>query len=609
MKKNFTAKQLREMWLKFYEDKGHTIIPSASVIPENDPSVLFTTAGMHPLVPYLLGEKHPAGKRLCNVQKCIRTGDIDEVGDKSHLTFFEMMGNWSLGDYFKKDKVAWSYEFLTKCLGLQTHEFVVTCFAGDENAPRDTETAALWESHGVPKDRIFFLPKEDNWWEINRGPCGPDSEMFIDNGKDKCSPKCNPSCNCGKYVEIGNDVYMQYNKIGDTEYIPAKQKNVDTGFGLERNLIILNGANSIFATASFEDALKKLEQLSGKKYNDEGDEHTRSFRVVADHIRTAVAIIGDEKGIAPSNTGAGYVLRRLIRKSIRHCMKLGIEKGKLGELARIYCNYFKDVYPEFKRNEAKIITELNNEEEKFLKTVAAGEKEFEKVVNGLERKNEFMRKSNPKYKEEKEINGKMAFRLYDTFGFPVELTEEMAKERGYTVDMQGYEKAAREHQELARTTSAGQFKGGLAADGGENTVRLHTATHLLQAALQKIVSPDIHQRGSNITSERLRFDFNCDHKLTPEELKKVEDYVNDIIQKDVPVVCQEMSLEEAKKSGAMGIFESKYGDRVKVYRAGEFSQEICGGPHVKSTGEIGSFKIIKEEASSSGVRRIKAIVG
>ncbi len=596
------------MWLKFYENKGHKIIQSASVIPENDPSVLFTTAGMHPLVPYLLGESHPAGKRLCDVQKCIRTGDIDEVGDKSHLTFFEMLGNWSLGDYFKEEKVAWSYEFLTKCLGLKPEEFAVTCFAGDENSPRDNETAALWEKQGVSKDRIFFLPKSDNWWEINRGPCGPDSEMFIDTGKPKCCPECNPSCSCGKYIEIGNDVYMQYNKIGDTEYIPAKQKNVDTGFGLERNLIVLNGASSVYATESFEDAMKEIEKLSGKKYDDNGDENTRSFRIIADHVRAATAIIGDEKGIAPSNTGAGYVLRRLIRKAIRHCMKLGIERGHLGDIASVYCDFFKDVYPEFMKNKDKIVNELNMEEEKFMKTVVAGEKEFEKVINGLDRKNEFMKKSNPNYVEEKVINGKTAFRLYETFGFPVELTVEMAEEKGYSVDMEGYEAAFKEHQELARTASAGQFKGGLAADGGERTTRMHTATHLLQAGLRKFVSSDIHQMGSNITTERLRFDFNCDHKLTDEEKQKVEDYVNMIIKEKVPVVCEEMSLDEAKSSGAMGIFESKYGDRVKVYTIGEYSKEICGGPHAKNTEELGSFKILKEEASSSGVRRIKATI-
>jgi len=606
MNKNFTAKQLREMWLKFYEDRGHKVIPSASIIPENDPSVLFTTAGMHPLVPYLLGEKHPAGKRLCNVQKCIRTGDIDEVGDNSHLTFFEMLGNWSLGDYFKKEKVSWSYEFLIKCLGLKTNEFAVTCFAGDENSPQDMETAELWEKQGVPKDRIFFLPKSDNWWEINRGPCGPDSEIFIDTGKPKCCPECNPSCHCGKYIEIGNDVYMQYNKVEDTEYIPAKQKNVDTGFGLERNLIVLNGANSVFVTEPFEEAMKVIEKLSDKKYNDDGDKYTRSFRIVADHVRAATAIIGDEKGINPSNTGAGYVLRRLIRKAIRHCMKLDIEHGHLGELAVVYCNFFKDFYPEFEKNKNRIVDELNKEEERFLKTVKAGEKEFDKVINGLEKKNEFMKKSDPNYVHDKTITGKSAFRLYDTFGFPVELTVEMAKEIGYSVDIKGYEEAFKKHQELARTASAGQFKGGLAADGGEKTARLHTATHLLLAGLRKFVSPDINQMGSNITTERLRFDFNCDHKLTDEEIKNVEDYVNKIIKENVPVVCEEMTLDDAKKKGAIGIFESKYGDRVKVYSIGEYDKQICGGPHAKKTGELGWFKIIKEESSSSGVRRIKA---
>ena len=606
--KKFTSKQLKNMWLTFYQSKGHKVIKSASVLPENDPSSLFTTAGMQPLVPYLLGEKHAMGTRLTDVQKCIRTGDIDEVGDNFHLTFFEMMGNWSLGDYFKKEKVAWSYEFLTspEYLGLSKNQIAVTCFEGNEYAPKDTETYNLWKEQGVPEDRIFFLPKSENWWELNRGPCGPDSEMFLDTGKPKCCEECSPACDCGKYMEIGNDVYMQYNRISDTDYVPAKQKNVDTGFGVERCLVVLNGANSVFVTDVFEDAMKKIEELSGKVYNDLGDEFTSSFRIVADHVRSAVVILGDEKGIVPSNTGAGYVLRRLIRRAIRHAKKLDIQDGKLIELAKVYSNYFADFYPEIKANEEKILNELSLEEEKFLKTLNQGIKEFEKVVSGIERHIEFAKNNNQDIPS-KIINGKSAFRLYDTFGFPIEFTKEMAEERGFSVDMEGFKKASQEHQELARTTSAGSFKGGL-VDNSEQTTRLHTATHLLQAGLQNIVSKDIRQKGSNITEERLRFDFNCDHKLSSEEIAKVEEFVNNAIKDEIDVICEEMSVEQAKSKGALGVFDSKYGEKVKVYTIGNVSKEICGGPHVKNTKELHHFKIVKEESSSSGIRRIKAIL-
>lgn len=606
--KKFTSKELREMWFEFYRSKGHKIIKSASVLPENDPSSLFTTAGMQPLVPYLLGEKHPMGTRLADVQKCIRTGDIDEVGDKYHLTFFEMMGNWSLGDYFKKEKVAWSFEFLTspKYLGLDINQIAVTCFEGDENSPRDDETFNLWKEQGVPEQNIYFLPKSENWWEIYRGPCGPDSEMFLDTGKQKCCDSCSPACSCGKFMEIGNDVYMQYNKIGDNEYIPATQKNVDTGFGIERSLLIFNKLNSVYQTEVFTGALEKIEELSGLKYNDDEDEYTKSFRIVADHIRSATVILGDEKGISPSNTGAGYILRRLIRRAIRHAQRLNIQSGKLSEIAKVYCDYFVEFYPEFKVNEDKIVNELNIEEAKFLKTLSQGIKEFDKVISGIEKHISFATNSGGQIPNRK-ISGKAAFRLYDTFGFPIEFTCEMAEERGFSVDIEGFDKAFIEHQELARTTSAGSFKGGL-ADDSENTARLHTATHLLQAALQKIVSADIRQKGSNINAERLRFDFNCDHKLTAEELKSVEDFVNDAISKEIDVICEEMTLEDAKKEGALGVFDSKYGEMVKVYTIGDVSKEICGGPHAKNTKELNHFKIVKEESSSSGVRRIKAIL-
>ena len=606
--KTFTSQLLRSLWLKFYQSKGHKIIKSASVLPENDPTSLFTTAGMQPLVPYLLGEKHPMGTRLTDIQKCIRTGDIDEVGDNYHLTFFEMMGNWSLGDYFKDEKVAWSFEFLTSpdYLGLKLDQIAVTCFEGNENAPRDEQTYALWHKMGVPKDRIYFLPKSENWWELNRGPCGPDSEMFLDTGKPKCSPNCSPACSCGKFMEIGNDVYMQYNRVGDNEYIPAVQKNVDTGFGIERSLLVLNGLNSVYQTDFFTDALAKIEELSNKKYNDNGDEWTASFRIIADHVRAITMILGDEKAIKPSNVGAGYVLRRLIRRSIRHAKKLGMPAFSLGEVAKVYCNFFADIYEELKQNEASILEELRLEEERFEKMLTLGTKEFEKVVNGVLRHIEFASKQGGEIPQ-KVINGKSAFRLYDTFGFPIEFTREMATECGFTVDEEGFKQAYKEHQELARTTSAGSFKGGL-ADNSEQTARLHTATHLMQAGLQKCVDSSIRQKGSNITPERLRFDFNCDHKLTEEEIKNVENYVNEAIKAGVDVVCEEMTVDEAKAQGALGVFDSKYGEKVKVYTMGKYSKEICGGPHAKNTSELHHFKIIKEESSSAGIRRIKAII-
>lgn len=605
-----TRRQLIDKWFEFFESKNHVKIPSASLIPENDPSVLFTTAGMHPLVPYLLGQPHPKGKRLCDVQKCIRTGDIDEVGDNCHLTFFEMMGNWSLGDYFKQEKVRWSYEFLTspKYLNLGKDGFAVTCFAGNDIVEKDNETASLWAECGVSKDRIYFLPKSENWWEINRGPCGPDSEMFLDTGKPKCSDSCSPACNCGKFMEIGNDVYMQYNRIGDNEYIPATQRNVDTGFGVERCLVVLNQEKSVYvASESFKKALKLLEDLSGKTYNDDGDEYTRAFRIICDHLRASTFILGDEKGIVPSNVGQGYILRRLIRRSIRHMRALGISAGHLGEIATTYIDYFEEDYPELKDNRDKIISELNKEEEKFLKTVEAGTKEFEKVIDGIVKKNSFMKQNNPDYVEEKQINGKSAFRLFDTFGFPIEMTVEMANERGYEVDVNGFNEAYKQHQELARTTSAGAFKGGLADDSVETT-RLHTACHLLLANLRKKFGSHIEQKGSNITSERLRFDFNFDRKLTEEEVKEIETSVNDAISKEIPVERLEMTFDEAKAQGGYGIHKADGNEKVSVYKIGDVDFQICGGPHVNNTKELVKFKISKQEAVSAGVRRIKAVL-
>ena len=593
--KKLTSESLRQLYLNFFKEKGHKIIPSASLIPENDPSVLFTTAGMHPLVPYLLGEKHPEGTRLTDVQKCVRTGDIEDVGDPSHCTFFEMLGNWSLGDYFKKEMISWSFEFLTseKYLGIPIEKLAVTVFEGDEDAERDTESASYWEEAGIPKDRIFYLPKKHNWWIAgNVGPCGPDTEMFIDRGTPKCSENCSPACSCGKYLEIWNDVFMQFEKKADGTYEKLKQKNVDTGMGLERTLSILNGVPTVYDTDVFDGAKAQIEELSGKKYG-ESEEVTKAFRIILDHVRTATFMLGDVKGISPSNVDQGYVLRRVIRRAVRYGRQLGIEQGKLSTIAVKYVEKYKDVYPELNDNKNRIIDELNKEEDKFSKTLTEGLKEFNKVIT---------------YIKGDVFPGKTAFRLFDTFGFPIEITTELASEKGFTVDVKGYEEAYKAHQEKSHAGSEQKFKGGL-AEQNEVTARLHTATHLLNAALKVVLNDEnINQRGSNITVERLRFDFSFDRKLTPEELKAVEDKVNEAIKANVPVVMEEMSLEDAKNSGAVGVFTQKYGDRVKVYTMGSYSKEICGGPHAKTTGELGTFKIKKEEASSAGVRRIKAVL-
>ena len=593
--KTLTSDELRSLYLEFFKSKGHAVISSASLIPENDPTVLFTTAGMHPLVPYLLGEKHPAGTRLTDVQKCVRTGDIDEVGDASHCTFFEMLGNWSLGDYFKKEAIAWSFEFLTdeKWLGIPKDKLYFTCFAGDETAPRDEESFGYWRDMGVEESHIFYLDRKHNWWGPAgvTGPCGPDTEMFIDTGKPKCSEHCDPSCSCGKYLEIWNDVFMQYNKTEDGKYEPLAQKNVDTGMGLDRTICILQGKESVYDTDVFSGILQKIEELSGKKYGDK-EEDTMAFRVVADHIRCATFMMGDQKGITPSNVDQGYVLRRLIRRAIRFATKLGIEEGKLNVIAQQVINQYKEVYPELENNKDRIIGELNLEEGRFQKTIKQGLKEFEKLVTYL--------KTNV-------IPGKSAFRLYDTFGFPIEFTQELAEEQGFTVDLDGYEQAFKKHQQLSHAGAEQRFKGGL-ADTGEQTARLHTATHLMLAGLKKILDPDIQQRGSNITAERLRFDFNFPRPVTKEELAQVEAFVNEAIQAGVEIECKEMTLDEARASGATGIFESKYGEVVKVYDIPGWSKEICGGPHAANTKELGRFKIKKEQSSSAGVRRIKAVL-
>ena len=646
-----SANELRSLFLRFFEEKGHARIPSASVIPENDPTVLFTTAGMHPLVPYLMGEKHPMGTRLTDVQKCIRTGDIDDVGDPSHLTFFEMLGNWSLGDYFKKEMIPWSWEFLTgpDWLGLDPDKLAFTVFEGDADAPRDEEAANLWRAQGVKDDHLFYLPKKHNWWGPAgiTGPCGPDTEMFIIRDQPPCGPDCSPACSCGRYLEIWNDVFMQYEKQADGTFIPLKQKNVDTGMGLERTYCVLMGANTVYETEIFAGILGKIEELSGRKYG-ESEEVTRAMRIISDHMRTATFIIGDDRGVTPSNVDQGYVLRRLIRRAVRHGMKLGMPAGFTCEIARVIIDQYKSVYPELERNGGHILEQLKLEEERFQRTLKKGQAEFEKVyANMARRKDAFTAlKANkadpeavaaalkvlPPSPENKPVieqvkagtiedatidrllqscgtmDGRSAFKLYDTYGFPVEITCEMAAEKGIGVDVEGFQERFKKHQENSHAGAEQRFKGGL-ADHSEQTARLHTATHLLHAALRKVLGPEVAQKGSNITAERLRFDFSFGRKMTDEEKQEVERLVNEYIRAAAPITCEEMTVAEAKAQGAIGLFESKYGERVKVYTMGEYSKEICGGPHASNTAELKSFKIKKEEASSAGVRRIKATIG
>ncbi|MDD2232941.1 MAG: alanine--tRNA ligase [Sphaerochaetaceae bacterium] len=591
-----TANELRKKYIDFFVSKGHAHITGASLIPENDPTVLFTTAGMHPLVPYILGAEHPAGRRLTDYQKCIRTGDIDSVGDTAHLTFFEMLGNWSLGDYFKKEAISYSYEFMTKVIGLDPSKLSVTVFAGDSEVPCDEESAKVWESLGIPRERIFFLPREDNWWGPagETGPCGPDTEMFIDTGRPKCGPDCKPGCHCGKYLEIWNDVLMQYQKNKDGSFSEMKRKCIDTGMGLERTTAILEGKDTVYDTELFTPIIEAIENLSGYKYRTD-PEKDNSVRIVADHIKASVFILGDQKGLAPSNIGQGYILRRLIRRAVRHASKLGIQGQFMGKLAEVVLAMYKDVYPELEEHRDFIMENLSGEESKFSEALAKGEKEFEKVYEGMMKG------------PSRQISGRVAFRLYDTFGFPIELTEELASEKGMTVDLDGFHDAFQKHQEVSRAGASEQFKGGL-ADHSDQTTALHTATHLLHEALCKVLGGYVKQLGSNITAERLRFDFNHDRPMTPEEIKAVEDIVNDQIKKDLPVTCEVLTLDEAKKDGAFAQFSAKYGEQVKVYSIGDFSKEVCGGPHVTHTGDMGHFKIVKEQSSSAGVRRIKAVL-
>ena len=558
------------MWLDFYRARGHVIIPSAPVVPDGDASVLFINSGMHPLVPYLMGQKHPAGVRLANIQKCIRTGDIDDVGDATHMTFFEMMGNWSLGDYFKEDKIKWSWEFVTgkDYLGFAPEKIFVTCFEGDEVSPRDEESARIWQSVGVPKERIFFLGKKDNWWQLpnGTGPCGPCTEMHFDTGKG-CKKICNPACDCGRFIEIANDVFMEF--IIDAPGAkprPASQKNVDTGYGLERVLCLVNGHDNVYDSEIFDGALK----LVGSKCT--------AGKIVAEHTRAAVILIGD--GVIPANTGQGYVLRRLIRRAVRYAQQLSFSNYRA--LIQNFADILGEFYPEVR--DERIVKTFMDEVAKFERTLERGLREFGKL---------------------KELNGAVAFKLYETYGFPVEFTMELAKEKGMTFCIDEFNAEKQKHTKASQTASAGAFKGGLADVSGETT-KLHTANHLLLEVLRRQFGKTVTQKGSNITPERLRFDFTIDHKLTNEELAKVEAEVNAIIKKNLPVTFKEMTIADAEKIGAIGTFTAKYGDLVKVFFIGDESKEFCGGPHVSNTSELGTFKIVKEESVSAGIRRIKA---
>ena len=609
--KNLTADELRDAYLKFFESKGHKIIPGASVIPENDPTVLFTTAGMHPLVPYLMGAmEHPAGTRLTDVQKCVRTGDLDAVGDSAHLTFFEMLGNWSLNDYFKKEAISWSFEFLTEHLGFKPEQLNVTVFKGEEGIPADEEAVAIWKSLGIPDERIFRLPREDNWWGPagTTGPCGPDTEMFIDTGKPKCGPDCRPGCHCGKYIEIWNDVFMQYNKNEEGKFVPLGRHNVDTGMGVERTICMMSGAPTVYDTEIFAPIMAKIDELasvgkgagapeSPNVANLPPEDLLKARRVIADHMRTATFILCDPKGgVKPGNVGANYVLRRLIRRAVRFARMIGIQPGFTVTLAETVCAKYKHVYPELEANLATCRADLEAEEKRFNATLDKGEAMYQKVAEQL------------KAHGQSQISGKTAFKLYDTFGFPLEMTCEMAAKDGLTVDKEGFDEANRKHQELSRTTSAGSFKAGL-QDNSAVVTRMHTATHLLHAALHKVLGPTAIQKGSNITAERLRFDFSWPAKMTDEQKAEVEKLVNEWIQQGIEVTKRMTTVEEAKAAGAMALFGAKYGDQVSLYTIGDVSKEICCGPHVANTKELGSFKIKKEESSSAGVRRIKAVIG
>jgi alanyl-tRNA synthetase len=586
------ANELREMYLKYFKERGHSVIASASLFPVDDPTVLFTSAGMQPLVPYLLGQPHPEGKRLTNVQKCIRTTDIEGVGDTTHLTFFEMLGNWSLGDYWKKEAITWSHEFLTskKYLGFDPEKLSVTVFAGDDDSPRDDEAAEAWRSVGIPDERIYFLSKEDNWWIVgNTGPCGPCTEMFIEVDEvPKCGPDCRPGCDCGHFVEVWNDVFLQFDRKEDGTYQPLDMNSIDTGMGVERTLAMIQGVPTVFDTEIFIPLINHVKELANKQEFTEDDE--RLIRIIVDHVRSAVMIMADDRKIGPSNVEQGYIIRRLLRKAIHSADRLGIGKGFMNSLADIVIDMFKDIYKEVQRNREFVLESLTAEEAKFRKTLRKAVRRFEKI-----------------YDEKGTITGEDAFLLFTSFGLPLEMTRELAEEKGIEIDVNEFKKQFEEHQEKSRTATQGKFKGGL-ADHSEKIVKLHTATHLLQEALRRVLGDEVTQNGSNITEERLRFDFTFSRKLTPEEIEDVEKMVNDIISQNLEVTQEFLPYDEAIKRGALAFFKENYGEIVSVYSVGDFSMELCGGPHVKRTGTLGKFKIKKQKKIGAGIVRIRAIV-
>jgi len=578
------------MYLEFFQKNGHKVIANASLIPENDSTALFISAGMHPLVPYLLGQPHPSGKKLVNVQKCLRTSDIDEVGNNFHLSFFEMLGNWSLGDYFKQESIRWSYEFLTskEWLNIDEKKLFVTVFAGDEKVPRDTDSARIWEELGFPKEKIFYLPREDNWWGPvgSTGPCGPDTEIFYDTGKEPCGSECKPGCSCGKFNEIWNNVFMEYNRTPDGEYELLEQKNVDTGMGVERTVAVLQGKDNVYETEIFVPIVNRIKELAG--IEEISADQIRSVRIICDHSRAATFLLAE--GIVPLNVEQGYVLRRVIRGAIRHGKLMGVEEEFLSVLSQIIIETYSGDYPHLKSNEDFIVTELRKEYKKFNNTLARGLNRFNRIA-----------------RNKKKIDGKDAFLLYQSFGFPIEITKDLGQENGIFVDVDGFHEEFQMHQKVSRASADKKFGSGL-ADTAKETVKLHTATHLLNEALRRVLGKEITQKGSNITHERLRFDFNFDRKLTDQEIKDVEEIVNGKIKEALPVKRIETTLDEAIKIGSQAVFEQKYGEKVSVYSIGDFSMELCSGPHVKNTGELGRFKIIKEEGISAGVRRIRAVL-
>ena len=585
-----SSDKLKKMYLEFFQKNGHKVIANASLIPENDSTALFISAGMHPLVPYLLGQQHPSGKKLVNVQKCLRTSDIDEVGNNFHLSFFEMLGNWSLGDYFKQESIRWSYEFLTskEWLNIDEKKLFVTVFAGDEKAPRDTDSARIWEELGFPKEKIFYLPREDNWWGPvgSTGPCGPDTEIFYDTGKEPCGSECNPGCSCGKFNEIWNNVFMEYNRTPDGEYELLEQKNVDTGMGVERTVAVLQEKDNVYETEIFVPIINRIKELAG--IEEISADQIRSVRIICDHSRAATFLLAE--GIVPLNVEQGYVLRRVIRGAIRHGKLIGIEEEFLSVLSQIVIETYSGDYSHLKSNEDFIVTELRKEYKKFSNTLARGLNRFNRIA-----------------RNKKKIDGKDAFLLYQSFGFPIEITKDLGQENDIFVDVDGFHEEFQMHQKVSRASADKKFGSGL-ADTAKETVKLHTATHLLNEALRRVLGKDVTQKGSNITHERLRFDFNFDRKLTDQEIKDVEELVNGQIKEALPVKRIETTLDEAIKIGSQAVFEQKYGEKVSVYSIGDFSMELCSGPHVENTGELGRFKIIKEEGISAGVRRIRAVL-